>query len=492
MNFEYGQSQVNGRSANITPAFLAASVIYLFFCAVYLLVSGFYNNDPALSIIHIGSAVSLFVFWKYVRWGVGRYDTFGSALLLIYAMFKIQAAIDTLVYGTRIDEIYRTVPLPDDLTWLFLKSEALNNFGILLLVAVWRRTVGGQVGEFSFLNNRHQISSLFPWLVYLAAIFVELARRVAGQDFGVMAQISSLTYQFGVVSIFFIASAFPNRYKALLLALLLASPLSILALDSGMKSQMIFPLVPSALIFWFHFRSYTLKFTAVSVGFILLSYSQLYVHYVREETWGDRRVSVSTGRLIEGFQTYLDKTTLFSGMDSVSSRMNMTTSRAITVAIADSRGFEPYTVFGSIPASFIPRFLWPGKPVLQPGAEQTKRILNTRTPISEINSATAAGFFSELYLGGGLVGWVLGLATYGYLLARIQLITLRRSPGFGHLALSFVTVYWALRFEENATAYAYTGLFFSFVYLMLLAKSGGVLEATQRRLRPVLRVIGRI
>jgi hypothetical protein len=60
------------------------------------------------------------------------------------------------------------------------------------------------------------------------------------------------------------------------------------------------------------------------------------------------------------------------------------------------------------------------------------------------------------------------------------------------MAFSFVTVYWALRFEEKAIAYAYNGILFSFVYLMLLAKGGGVLEATQRRLRPMLRVIGRI
>lgn len=490
--YSLGPAGTKSRGDNIFAAFFASTVIYLLFCYFYLLISDFYNNDPALSLIHIGSAVSLLVFWKYVRWGAGRYDTFGSALLLIYAMFKLQAALDTLVYGTRIDEIYRTVPLPNDLTWLFLKSEALNNFGILLLVAVWRRSVGDLVGQFSFLNNYHQVSRQLPRLVYVAAIVVALVGRLAGQDFGALAQISSLTYQFGVVSIFFIASALAGRFRSLLLALLLAVPLVILALGTGMKENMIFPLIPAALLGWSRFPSLVLRMAALAAGFVLLAYSQLYVHYVRDTTWGDRGAHYTTGRLAEGFQAHLNKTSLDEGMGSMSSRMNMTTARAITVAIADARGFEPYAIFGAIPSSFVPRFLWPGKLVLQPGAQHTQRIFNSRVPLSEISSATAPGFFSELYLGGGLIGWVLGLGAYGYLLAHMQISALRRTQGFGHLALSFVSVYWALRFEEKAIAYAYTGLLFTFVFLLVLAKGGGMLQSTKRRFRPVLRVMGRL
>jgi hypothetical protein len=467
--------------------FFMATAVYSLFCAFFLLFSDFFSIGIALPIIHLGSAISLLVFWKYMNWGKARYDVFGAALLLIYAMFKTQAALDGWVYGPRIDQFYRTVPLPEDLTWLFLKSESLNHMGILLLVAIWCRIVGKQIEQLSFLNNYYQVNRHLPALVYAAAIVVELMRRAAGHDFGVLAQISGLTYQFGVVSIFFIASIQRWRHRQVMLALMLAVPMVMLALGTGMKVNMIFPLVPAGLIIWFRFRSTGFKVAAVVLVFILLSFSQLYVHYVRMVSWGPGGSNYTNIQLLEGFEEYLKEVTLSDGMNSMSSRMNMTISRAVTVAIADARGFDPYNIFAPIPGSLIPRFLWPGKPVLQPGAQHTLRIHNINAPPTEAWSATAAGFFTELYLGGGVIGWALGVIIFAVLLARIQLYTLRRMPGFGHLALSFVAFYWALRFEEKHIVYAYTELLFTFVFLLLLIKVASMMQSNKTVVRKLYR-----
>lgn len=454
---------------NIFDSLLKSTFTYLFFCTSFLLIS-YINNKILLPIIHTGSAVSLLVFWKKINWGKARYDVFGAALLLFYAMFKIQAALDGLIYGPRIDQIYNTVPLPKDLTWLFLKSESLNHIGILLLVATWRQTVGDQIEKFSFLNNYRLVERQLPAIVWTAAIVIELMRRVGGQNFGIFAQISGLTYQFGVVSIFFIASTQRGQYRQVLTALILAVPMVLLALGTGMKENMIFPLTPAAIIIWFSFRSISLKVALALLIVILLAYSQLYVQFVRQVSWGIGGSKYSNAQLLEGFQRYLKSTSLTDGLESISSRVNMTISRATTVAIADARGFEPYNIFAPIPGSLIPRFIWPGKPVLMPGAQHTLRIHGINAPPREAWSATAAGFFTELYLGGGIIGWAFGIIFYAVLLARIQLYTLRRIPGFGHLALSFITVYWALRFEEKHIVYAYTGLIFNFIFLILIEK----------------------
>lgn len=464
------------RLSSIVLAFLKATAVYWLFCGFYFLYSNFYNNEPSLPLIHLGSAISLLIFWKYINWGKARYDVFGAALLLAYAMFKFQAALDGWVYGPRIDQIYRTVPLPGDLTWLFLKSESLNHMGILLLAAIWRWIIGKHVEQFSFLKNFYLVGKQLPATVYVAALVVELMRRVVGQDFGVLTQISSLTYQFGVVAIFFIAAMQRGRFRPLILAMMLAVPMAILALGTGMKENMIFPLVPAGLIVWFRFRSTSLKVGVVILFFILLAYAQLYVQYVRAVSWGTGGSNYTNAQLLEGFQRSLSPGALSDGINSISSRMNMTISRAITVAIADAKGFEPYDIFAPIPASLIPRFLWPEKPVLQPGAQHTLRIHDINASPTEAWSATAAGFFTELYLGGGLIGWALGVTLYAILLAKIQLYTLRRVPGFGHLALSFVAVYWALRFEEKHIVYAYTGLVFTFVFLVLMTKCASMLR----------------
>lgn len=464
-------------------AFFKATTIYLLFCIFYLPFTDSYHNGQALPIIHLGSALSLLVFWKNINWGKASYDVFGSTLLLIYAMFKVQAALDGIVFGPRINQIYHTVPLPQDLTWLFLKSESLNHMGILFLVAIWYQTVGKQVEQFSFLNNYHQVGRQLPAFVYAAAIVFALIQRIPGHDFGVLAQFSGLTYQFGVVSIFFIASMQRGGPRQIMSALLLAAPMVILALGTGMKENMLFPLVPAGLITWFRFRSTSLRVTAVVCFFILMAYAQLYVQYVRMDSWGAGGSNYTHAQLFAGYQRHLKTVTLGEGMEAISSRMNMTISRAITVAIADAKGFEPYDIFAPIPGSLIPRFLWPGKPVLMPGAQHTLRIHGINAPPTEAWSATAAGFFTELYLGGGLIGWALGIIVYAVFLAKIQLYTLRRFPGFGHLALSFVTVYWALRFEEKHIVYAYTGLIFTFVFLVLMIKCTSVLKASRHRFK---------
>jgi len=458
------------RPANIVPALWMATAIYLPFSIFFVLVSSFHEHEPELVIIHLGSAISLLVFWKRIHWGEGRYDTFGAALLLFYAFFKVQAALDFIFYGSRIDQIYHTVPLPESLIWLFLKSEALNHFGILLLVAVWRQTVGIQVAQFSFLNNHHQVGRQLPKMVYVGAIVIELARRVAGYEFGVLSQFSGMLFQFGVVAIYFIATALDGRHRQVMMALVMALPMVFLALGTGMKENLIFPLVPALLIAWFRFRSMTFKATFIVLVFVLLSYSQLYVKYVRQVSWGPSGQVYTTAEKVSGFQEALKSQTLSEGMNSMSSRINMTTSRAITIAISDARGFEPYNIFAPILGSLIPRFLWSGKPVLQPGAQHTLRIHNLKWKVSDAWSATAAGFFSELYLGGGYIGWLVGIVIYATLIGKLQIYSLRIVPGFGHLALSFLTLYWAIRFDEKHVVYAFTSIIFTFVFIIMIAK----------------------
>ena len=96
-------------------------------------------------------------------------------------------------------------------------------------------------------------------------------------------------------------------------------------------------------------------------------------------------------------------------LDSIGGRVNLTIAHATSVTLADNRGHEPMEVFGMIPASVIPRVFWPGKPIMQPGAMQTARILGGNILVSEIRSATAAGFATELYLG----GWWFGVGAPG-------------------------------------------------------------------------------
>lgn len=460
-------------------ALLLAAMVYAFFLGLaFLLEHAGSQNAYALAVIHAGGFASLLVFWMFGRWGKARFDSFGGALLLVGAAFRVQALIDALVYGDRIDSIarHRNVPLPEPVISLLLKGEAVTVIGLLLVACSWRLSVGSSVERHSFLNSRHAIPGRTAWLVYVGAVAVDVLRRVVGVSFGPLDQVTSLLFVAGIASVYFLASSRRGAVRQVVSSVVLATPLCLLALDSGMKEEIFFPLVPAAILYWLRFRHFSTRAAALVAAVFLLSLSQLYVHHVREVSWrssGD--LDIPTGDLVRSFAQGLGSADPLDALDHMSSRINMTGAHAITVSLADNYGYEPIDVFGLIPAGVVPRLLWPGKPVMQPGAMHTARILGTTESLSEIRSATAAGFSTELYLGGWWLGVVFGALAYGWLLGTSQMWSLRFADGFGHQALCFIALYWTFRFDEKHVVYAYTSIVFAAVFIWMLSKATRVL-----------------
>jgi len=453
-------------------AFLFSGLMYGLFLAWALLLSRAGVADHVnLAVAHLGGAMSLITCWKLGRWGHARFDSFGAALLLMGVAFRLHGFVDALAYGTRIDELYRyrTLPLPDPVIDLLLKGELITVLGMLLVACSWRLVIGNRIEKFSFLGNGHKVPIKLSLFVYAAAILVDVARRVLGIGFGPLEQLLTLLYGFGVAAIYLVAARKGSTMRQVTVACLLAIPMSILALSGGMKEDMLFPFIPAAILYWMGFNNIVARSAAVVLGIALLALSQMYVHYVRETTWRSTgNLDVSTGELVAGFGGRVGNAQSNDALGSISSRINQTSAHATTVTLADHRGHEPMAVFGMIPASVVPRVLWPGKPVMQPGAMHTARILGGNIPVSQIRSATAAGFFTELYLGGWWLGVILGAITYGALLAGVQKWASRHDPGFGHQALCFLVLYWTIRFDENHVVYAYTSLVFTMIFIWML------------------------
>lgn len=459
------------------PALAVSLSLYAFIATwAYLLSRMGYADAACLAIVHLGSAAGLFAFWRLGRWGHARFDCFGAALLLLAVALRTQAFVDALFFGTRAEEIYMypRVPVPDDVFLLYLKAETITLVGLLLAACAWRLRVGPNVEAHSFLLNVRTVPPQAPTVIYLAALAVDVAVRVAGVSFGALTMFSTTLFMVGVAAVYFVAARRPSRAGRVAVALAMALPMALLALNKGMKNEMLFPLVPAAVLFWTAYRSALVRLVFIVAAFAVLAVSQLYVYHVRSVAWhaeGIERKSPIV--LIAGFLDELPGVDLHDALDSTSSRVNMTVAHAMTVTLADHNGFEPGNVFGPIPATFVPRFLWPGKPVLQPGALHTARILDIHTPVTEIRSATAAGFATELYLGGWWAGVVLGMLAYGFLLASAQRWALQRTPGFGHLAFCFLAFYWAFRFDENHVVYSYTAIAFMVGFLWALRRASG-------------------
>lgn len=436
------------------------------------------SDSASLAVMHAGGAIGLLTFWRLGRWGRGRFDCFGAVLMLVGAAFRLHAMVDAIIYGIRVEDIYayRSVPMPENVLGLYLKAEFMTVLALLLVACSWRLTVGERIERFSFRVNLHEVPLKISMLIYLSAVGVDLARRIVGVEFGALSQFMALLFVFGVASIYFVAAKGRTAFRRVAVALAMALPMTFLALNSGMKEEMFFPLIPAVFLFWNGYRSALPRLSLLMAALAVMSVAQLYVHHVRDTTWrSDGDLAVSPVELVEGFSADFGTMQASDAFDAISSRINMTTAHAITVTLADHNGFEPGNVFGMIPASLIPRLFWPGKPIMQPGAMHTARIWGIDVPLSEIRSSTAAGFAAELYLGGWWLGVVFGASLYGFLLASAQRWALLRVPGFGQLALCFVSLYWTLRFDEKAVVYAYTSIIFSVAFLWLLSRALGPL-----------------
>ena len=144
----------------------------------------------------------------------------------------------------------------------------------------------------------------------------------------------------------------------------------------------------------------------------------------------------------------------------------MSSSHAVTVAIKDRDGAIPNEIFWVIPGNIIPRFLWSSKPAINPGSNHTKRILNIES--DEIISASAPGFFQELYLGGGYLGVILASFFYGLILGKSQKFIEKKISIHAAVVFSFVLFYLALRFDESHVVYSFSNLFFMLITFTML------------------------
>lgn len=445
-----------------------ASSLYL---AGFLILQGLLgsiDDDFFVVALHLTSVLSLYIYWKLEPWGVAKYDCFGSALLIFSILFRLLSLFGVLFYGARFDEWPATFWVNDSLLSLYLQGEIITQFGILLIVVAWRLTVQNKLERFSFLHGSLVLNKRIFWYFYILAVITQFMLRIAGVSFGSFAQLFVTINSLGVASIYLIAvsGSLPKSKSQVMKAMYLALPLSIFSLGSAMKESIFFPFIPAVIIIWFVFSSVRARVMLFAIGVCVLSVSQIYVGYVRNTTWNSGS-SYSTTELVSGAFANMDWKSLGDGVSSVFSRVDATQAHALSVAIAERDGFLPDEIFEPIPATFIPRVLWEDKPVLQPGLVHTMRIFGTDESLS---SATAAGFITEQYLGGGVIGVILAPLLYGFMVGKLQIITLSFLPAAGTAMFNFHIFYTALRLDETHVVYAFTGIVIYFLVTVLLFK----------------------
>jgi hypothetical protein len=442
------------------PALITGLGVYTLGIVGVLATKDIFSTEASLVLLHLSGIASLLTFSNVTNWGKFKWSHYGGLVLGLAIFFRVWSIVDTILYGSRFAYIPRTVVIPQDVVGLLIKSEAISVIGTLLLCATWRITVGDKI-EFFTLKRQSQKGRRIGIFVaaYSIAFFFETLTRIVSPDLIPLGlgRLVGTAYTLGTVSIYFIATSLPGSTRPLLLSLVLAAPLAAFRLSSGMKSELFYPLLPAAAIAWTTYSSVIVRTLFLSGVVTVLAVASNFVDYVRKETWWGNSASSGKDLLFEFVSTF-DRHPLDEGYNKIFARLNMTAPRLMTTSIADERGFEPENILFPIPTTFVPRLLWPDKPILEPGGQHTNRIYRFNIPDTDAISATASGFFNELYLGWGFLALIIGSIAYGLALGLLQLHILRTDPGFSTMCLSFVLAFDAARLEEHHVVFAYTTL----------------------------------
>ena len=456
---------------SILKIFVSAIFLYLFLIILfyYLNIFNYSNEQSSLVFLHLSSIISFYYFWKKINWGTAKYDSFGSLIILISIIFRITSIIDTVFFNTRFDAWPPFVTIQSSLLFLHYKGEFITQLGILLMVSTWRISVNKLINHFSLSNILNYFISHDFKILYIFGLLFILIIKIFKINSIILEQLFYVINISTIASIYFILllNNNLNKYAKLLFAFLLALPLFILSLNTGSKETMFLPLIPLLLIYIKYFKNLFSRITLLISIVVIISISQLYIVIVRQLTWADN-VSISTKDLINGTFENFDSDLFFLGIEQISLRINPTLSHAITVGIEERDGILPKDIFYKIPYSFIPRIIWPNKPKILTGAEHTQRILQSNKDISEISTSTPAGFFTELYLGGGIAGLIFFSIFYGFLICKIQINILFKFPIEANFIYIFYVLYNSIRFDEFTISYAITGSILFYLNFMLL------------------------
>lgn len=436
------------------------SVIFYGFLVMYELPSA------ALVIFNLMLALALYGFWRAQNWGEARYDGFAPALLIFMMVFKGFAALDFMLFGIRADVWPDMLPMTISYEWIVLQGELITQAGVLLMAGAWRLFMGPVVGNTGFMDKAFSMPASTLWFLYGLAFFTRLATKILGADFGPLGSLFSILFSFGIAAIFLIGARQKSGVSKVVVSAALGLPLMLFSLAAGMKEELIMPLIPAGVHFLKLNRGALYKSGVAAIAVLVLALSQSFVSIVRETAWANNEADVNLSEISSIYLDRFNSQYVSDSVKTVFTRINMTNVHAVTVAVSHSNGFYFGEIIAGIPIALIPRVIWPSKPAIMPGAQHTKRIWGAFIDEADVSTATSAGFFTELYLGGGIIILILGSIAFAFLNAWLFRYLYSRKHHVACCLFSYTYFIAALRFDELHVVYAFNGiiLFFLTVY----------------------------
>lgn len=431
---------------------------------------GFDTNGWWLVPLFAGSAFAGWLVWRGYRWpdSWSIYISFGGAVLLALVANRFLFVADFFISGARFNEWPFFSNAPE---WAVLKGEAITLVGTLITVAVWLAAGGAKYSPRMVLRVPRPALVRLLLVAYAMSLLGSIILRSDRETTAVFGQLFPLLHGLGVACCFLLPLALArSHFVALCAAGLLSSPFIYFSLNSGMKEEIIVALLPAGYLAWNATRSTAARLAIVAAAFLFVSVITPFVGFYRDQAWYGKR-ELSADKAVSEFTAGLSAQgsvgTMSSGLEAFVRRNNASLHRGWAVSLADEYGYEPELVFAPIFYVFVPRFLWPEKPLIQQGWEYSGLVFG-KDYMAWSSSSTAAGLYTAFYLGYGWPAVLAGAVLIGLLTAGMFHIAWRVGGAslVGMYGLSLLP--FALRLDETWTVGAVSGPVISLAYLVVL------------------------
>lgn len=407
-------------------------------------------------------------------------------VFLLFQILNKSLTIVSLMAGDMYRESFSGVDLVSPV--YLLRAEVVHLVTMMLFVAGWRFYERVWEHRTNKTVTPYGVPSLM--VVYAVSTFMALGLAVLGPRLG-FGMLANFSFYIAVASIGLILISpsqwgFSGRWRWFTLALL--APHAYFAAASGTKGQILMVALP-VLIAGIYLGFRKLIPLAALVGVLLFAIGIPLSKVMRAanwESWGsNENIGLVEGlsRVADGYQATGFSSQVTESFVTFCHRANSAQIGGLVMYIAERDGHLGAEPLRLLPAMFIPRVLWPGKPVFAPGAWVTWYLGKASSP-ETASSATATMLGTEMYwmFGGPGLSLILLLgALYRFVWGRMQTMAGRGVVGVAAMYSLFGE---AIRFEETHVIYAIgTPIVFLFYAFALLW--------VERAVRAMVKGVGR-
>lgn len=461
----------NPEKKRITSLILTGLLIFTFGIVVAFWVG--INDSGWWQIpLYLSTAFSFLRVWQKFPWpdGPSSFLSFGGLLLLSSAVRRFLHISDFLLSGERFSDWPFYDPNP---SWDTFIAEIIIVIGTFIALFSWS-TFGGYKfslkGIFSSQENQYRYTSYLIYSSSLGILFLNYALPL-GKLFG---QLSTAFIYLGYVAIFYIVKEIKSPSRKIIFSIILTLPFLIVSAASGMKANVIISFLPILLILWFELKSIYQRFIIILLLAIFLILNSGLSNYIRFNYWY-KGESAQASSILGEYVEYLKTVDVSGFVDeearSFLRRINSSYSYGYAVSIAETRGYQPDLVFSPLLYIFVPRLIWPGKPLVLSALEYNRMVFGSA------HSSMDCGFFTGLFLGGGWFSLVLGSAFTGSLLAYLIKLPYTYGGTFYAETASVLLVPVILLLPQLWPAPAIAGCIILLLFVYVIIKFSAIITA---------------